>query len=268
MEFRERIGSLTRIGLFLFIFTAVAFLSAVTTIRFAIRSRVVAMPNLVGKSVTDAQTTLDQLKLGLRVADRVYDKTPAGGVVRQSPSPNILVKEGQFAHVIVSLGPLRIAVPAIEGESLRSARIRLLQGGLQLGEVSAPYLAGQTGGVTEWQMGGLEDAQAGDTVWVQAPLPGVQATNPHVDVLAPQGPRAAAFVMPFLIGLNEADAQRALTSAGVHGIKITPVPAMQWPVGTVIDQAPAAGARLSVDGPAEIKVAQPAAQPASLPLSQ
>ncbi len=243
MEFRARVEWLTRVGLLLFIFTAVAFLSAVTTIRFAIRSREVAMPNLVGKSVADAQTMLDRLKLGLRVADRVYDKMPAGSVVRQSPPPNMAVKEGQFAHVVVSLGPLQVTVPAIEGASLRSARIALLQAGLQLGEVSAPYL----------------DGQAGDTVLVQAPRPGAQATNPHVDVLAPQGPRAAAFVMPFLIGLDEADAQLALTSAGVRGIKITLIPAAQWPAGTVIEQSPAAGARLTVDGPAEIKVAQPAA---------
>jgi beta-lactam-binding protein with PASTA domain len=85
----------------------------------------------------------------------------------------------------------------------------------------------------------------------------MQATNPHVDVLAPQGPRTAGFVMPFLVGLNEADAQRAITSVGVHGLRITPVPAIQWPAGTVIEQSPAPGSRLSVDGPAEIKVAQP-----------
>jgi len=248
MDIRKRIEWLTRVGLLLFIFTAVAFLSAVTTIRIAIRSREVAMPNLVGKSVTEAQSNLDKLKLGLRVADRVYDNTiPAGSIVRQVPSPNLSVKEGQFAHVVVSLGSLRITVPAVEGASLRSARIALLQTGLQLGEVTSPYLEGQMG----------------DMVLVQTPRPGMQAANPHVDVLAPQGPRAAAFVMPFFIGLNEADAQRALTSAGVHGIKITPVPAMQWPAGTVIDQSPTAGARLSADGPVEIKIAQPAAQPAA-----
>jgi beta-lactam-binding protein with PASTA domain len=242
MEFRKRIEWLTRVGLLLFIFTAVAFLSAVTTIRIAIRSHEVAMPNLVGKSVTDAQSALDKLHLGLRVADRVYDKTPAGGIVRQSPSPTVSVKEGQFAHVIVSLGPLQVTVPTVEGASLRSARIALLQAGLQLGEVTAPYL----------------DNQAADLVLMQAPRPGTQATNPHVNVLSPLGPRTASFVMPFFIGLNATEAQRALTSAGVSRIKITPVPAMQWPAGTVIDQSPAAGSRLSVDGPAEIKVAQPA----------
>jgi beta-lactam-binding protein with PASTA domain len=246
MEFRARVEWLTRMGLLLFIFTGVAFLSAVTTIRIAIRSREVAMPNLVGKSVADAQSDLVKLHLDLRVADRVYDRMAAGNIVRQSPAPNIAVKEGQSAHVVLSLGPMRVTVPAVEGSTLRSARIALLQAGLQLGEVTSPYLEGH----------------AADAVLVQAPRPGMQATNPHVDVLAPQGPRAMSYIMPFLIGLNEAEAQRAITSVGVRGIRITQVPAIQWPAGTVIEQSPQAGSRLSVDGPAEIKVAQPV-QPAT-----
>jgi len=243
MDFRARIEWMMRVGLLVFILAAAAFLSAVTTIRIAIRSREVAMPNLAGKSAADAQDILNRLRLGLQVADRVYDARPAGSIVRQSPPPGLEVKEGQTAHVVVSLGPMRVTVPALEGSSLRSARIALLQAGLQLGEISSPYL----------------DGTPSDAVLMQTPRPGVQAPSPRVDVLAPQGPRPGGFVMPFFIGLNEADAQRALTSAGVQGIKITPVPAMQWPVGTVIEQSPAPGARLSADGPAEIKVAEPAA---------
>jgi beta-lactam-binding protein with PASTA domain len=253
MEFRKRMESLTRIGLILFIFTGVAFLSAVTTIRIAVRSHEVKMPDLVGKNVTDAQAELDKINLGLRVADRVYDKMPAGSVVRQVPAPNIAVKEGQYAHVVVSLGALSIRVPSIENASLRTARIELLQAGLQLGEVTAPSLEPQS-------FVNADGTPYKDIFWdvivAQVPRAGTMATSPRVDVLAPQAPRTAAFVMPFFIGLNEGDAQRALTEAGVHGIKITPVPAPQWPVGTVIEQFPAAGARLSVDGPVEIKIAQ------------
>jgi len=245
MALRERAEWLMRMGLLVFILAAAAFLSAVTTIRIAIRSRQVTMPNLVGKNLTEAQTTLDKLKIGLRVADRVYDNHSAGSIVRQSPPPGIEVKEGQTAHVVVSLGPMRVTVPALEGASLRSARIALLQAGLQLGEVSAPYV----------------DNSIAETVVVQAPRAGTQATTPRVDVLAPAGPRPTALVMPFLIGLNEADAQRTLTAAGVEGVRITPVPAMQWPTGTVIDQAPLGGARLLKTGPAEIKVAMPQPPP-------
>ncbi len=241
MEFRKRMEWALHLGLLVFILAAVAFLSAITTIRIAIRSREVQMPSLTGKTLADAQNLLRQRGLGLKVADRVYDALPAGSVVRQTPPANSQVKASQDAHVVVSLGPMKVTVPLLEGFSLRAARIALLQTGLQLGEVSAPYL----------------DNSQPDSVLVQAQRPGTQASTPRVDVLSPLGPRPTALVMPFFIGLSEGEAQRQLTSAGVKNIKTTPVPASQWPVGTVMDQTPVAGSRLSLDGFVEIKVATP-----------
>jgi eukaryotic-like serine/threonine-protein kinase len=242
MEFRERVEWWLHLGLLVFILAAAAFLSAITTIRIAIRSSEVQMPNLVGKSMADAQNLLRQRGLGLKVADRVYDVLPAGSVVRQTPPANSQVKTSQDAHVVISLGPMKVSIPLLEGFSLRAARIALLQSGLQLGEVSAPYL----------------DNVQPDLVLVQAQRPSTQASSPRVDVLSPLGPRPAAVVMPFFIGLSEGEAQRQLTSAGVKNIKSTPVPASQWPLGTVMDQIPAAGSRLPLDGYVEIKIAAPA----------
>jgi beta-lactam-binding protein with PASTA domain len=246
MEFRKRMEWAMHMGLLVFILAAVAFLSAITTIRIAIRSRQVQMPNLAGKTVAEAQTLLQARGLDLKIADRVYDALPAGKVVRQSPPAGTEVKVSQNAHVVVSLGQMKVTVPAIEGSSLRLARISLLQAGLQLGEVTAPYMNDTTI----------------DTVLRQTQRPGVQAASPRVDVLAPAGPRPAAFVMPFFIGLPGGDAQRQLTTAGFRNIKITPLPAPQWPAGTVIDQTPAAGARAAADGTVEIKIAEPPAGPA------
>jgi beta-lactam-binding protein with PASTA domain len=240
MEFRQRMEWAMHMGLLIFILAAVAFLSAITTIRIAIHSRQVQMPNLAGKTVSDAQNLLQQRGLDLKIADRVYDALPAGRVVRQTPPAGTQVKVSQNAHVVISLGQMRVTVPAMEGSSLRMARIALLQAGLQLGEVSAPYLS---------------DTEI-DTVVQQSQRPGAQASSPRVDMLAPQGPRPAAFVMPFFIGLPSGDAQRQLTNSGFRNIKVTPVLAPQWPVGTVIDQTPEAGARAAADGPVEIKVAE------------
>jgi beta-lactam-binding protein with PASTA domain len=245
MEFRERMEWLMHMGLLAFILAAVAFLSAITTNSIANRSRQVQMPNLAGKTVAEAQTLLQQRGLDLKIADRVYDALPAGKVVRQSPPAGTQVKVSQNAHVVISLGQMKVTVPSIEGSSLRLARIALLQAGLQLGEVSEPYL----------------DGTAVDAVIAQSQRPGVQASSPRVDVLAPEGPHPAAFVMPFFIGLAGGEAQRELTTTGFRNIKITPVPAPQWPVGTVIDQTPVAGARAAVDSTVEIKIAEPAAGP-------
>lgn len=246
MEFRHRMEWAMHMGVLIFILAAVAFLSAITTIRIAIRSRQVQMPNLAGKTVPEAQTILQGRGLDLKIADRVYDALPSGRIVRQSPPAGTQVKVSQNAHVVISLGQMKVTVPAIEGSSLRLGRIALLQAGLQLGEVCAPYLNDTTI----------------DTVVQQSQRPDTQASSPRVDVLAPQGPRPAAFVMPFFIGLPGGDAQRQLTSSGFHNIKVTPIPAPQWPAGTVIDQSPAAGARAAADGPVEIKIAEPTGGPA------
>jgi beta-lactam-binding protein with PASTA domain len=62
-------------------------------------------------------------------------------------------------------------------------------------------------------------------------------------------------VMPFFIGLSETEAQRQLSSAGMRNVKSVPTPSPQWPVGTVIEQSPAAGSRLAMDGQVELKIA-------------
>jgi serine/threonine-protein kinase len=239
MSFRERLEWMLRMGLLIFVLAAAAFLSAITTIRMAIRGREVEMPNVVGLKLADAQTQLAGKGLGLKVADRVYDAAPAGNVIRQSPSVGLEMKVSQDAHVVVSLGPLHVTIPVLEGGSLRSARVALLQTGLQLGEVSAPYL----------------NNSVADTVLVQTPPPGAQASSAHVDLLASLGPRPPAFVMPFVIGVLASEAEREFSQSGFHNFRITPVPAPNWPATTVMDQTPPAGARLSSGDTVEIKVA-------------
>jgi eukaryotic-like serine/threonine-protein kinase len=246
MAFREKMEWTMHMGLLVFILAAAAFLSAITTIRLAIRSRQVQLPNLVGQNLTSAQDEARQHGIELKVADRIYDALPAGTVVRQSPAAGTQVKVSQYAHVVVSLGSVKTSIPPIEGTSLRTARIALLQAKLQLGEVSSPYL----------------DDTDGDTVLVQEPKSGAPAASPRVDVLVPQGPRPSALVMPYFIGSSDTETQRQLNSAGIRNVRSTPVPSPQWPVGTVIEQSPAPGARLAMDGSVEIKVASAAPAPA------
>jgi beta-lactam-binding protein with PASTA domain len=247
MAFREKVQWTMHMGLLVFILAAAAFLSAITTIRIAIRSRQVQLPNLVGQNLSAAQAELTQRGIELKVEDRIYDVLPPGTVVRQSPAAGTQVKVSQSAHVVVSLGSVKTSIPPIEGTSLRTARIALLQAKLQLGEVSAPY---------------LDDTEA-DTVLLQEPKSGAPASSPRVDVLVPQGPRPAALVMPYFIGSSDAETQRQLNSAGVHNVKLTQVASPEWPVGTVIEQSPAPGARLATDGQVEIKIAAAGAAPAA-----
>jgi beta-lactam-binding protein with PASTA domain len=238
MTLRERLEWLSRMALLVFILGSAAFLSAITAMRIAIHGREVAMPNLVGKNVAEASQLLNSHGLLLRVADRVYSDLPINVVVRQTPPSGMLIKVSQQAHVVLSLGQRQLQIPLLEGSSLRVSRIELLRAGLQVGEVSSVSLP----------------TQPADTVVLQNPRPGTGAASPKVDVLVSQGQREAAYVMPHLVGLNDADAQHRLDSAGLKH-KANYVAAPQWPHGAVIDQTPAAGARVAASFTIELTIA-------------
>ncbi len=240
MSLRDRIEWVFRMGLLVFILAAAAFLSAVTAMRFAIQGREVSMPNLVGKSSADAMAVLQGRGLQLKVVDRVYSNLPANAVVRQSPPDGERMKVSQNAHVVLSLGPQNVNTPSLVGESLRVARIQLLQVGLQLGEVTA-YTA---------------PSSLSDTILQQTPLPGMRAASPRVDLLVAQEESPAAYVMPWFVGMPLTDADRLLTSGGLKLSKTTFLPSAQWPKGTIAEQTPAPGSKVTSDTTIEVVVAQ------------
>jgi len=238
MSLRERLQWATRMAFLIFILASAAFLSAITAMRFAIHGREVTMPNLVGKDVAEASRILRSKGLILRVADRVYSDVPINQVVRQTPTPGMLMKVSQQAHVVLSLGQRQLEIPPLEGNTLRVSRIELLRAGLQVGEVSA---------IT------LPDKPT-DTVLLQNPKPGHGAATPKVDVLVSAPEREPSYVMPFLIGLSDIEAQHRLDLANLHR-KINYLTAPQWPHATVIDQSPLAGTRIAGNAEVELTVA-------------
>ncbi len=242
MVLRERLQWIFRMAVLLFILSSVAFLSALTAMRFAVQGREVAMPDIVGKKALTAQQVLHGRGVGMKVEDRIFSNLPVDTVVRQSPPPSMRVKTGQSAHVVLSLGPQKVQIPQLLDRSLRAAQVELLRGGMQLGEVSSAYLPG--------------DAAAG-TVTEQDPAPGnTDVTGPHVDLLVSLGPRPAAYVMPELTGLSIGEAQSKLGSAGLRLSKLTPQPAADSAAGTVVGQTPARGQRVDSASTIELQVAE------------
>jgi eukaryotic-like serine/threonine-protein kinase len=238
MTLRERLEWVSRMALLVFILAAAAFLSAITAMRIAIHGREVNMPNLVGKNVSEANGMLHSRGLVLRVADRVYSELPINVVVKQTPPPGMLMKVSQQAHVVLSLGQRQLQIPLLEGNSLRVSRIELLRAGLQVGEVSS---------ITT-------PDEPVDMVMLQTPRPGAGAATPRVDVLVSAGTRDPAYVMPHLVGLNEADAQHRMDVAGLRR-KVNYVSAPQWPHGAVVDQTPLSGQRIPGSITIELTVA-------------
>jgi len=228
-------------ALLAFILTSVAFLSAITAMRFAIQGREVSVPDVVGKKSEEAQGILQGRGLGMKVEDRLYNAAPVDTIVRQSPAGGSRVKIGQFDHVVVSLGPQKATIPSLTDRSVRAARIELLRSGLQAGEISSAYLPGYEQ----------------DAVLQQDPAPGKSdVSSPHVDMLVSLGARPLAFVMPDLMGMNLADAEQRLTASGLHIGKINVTAEPGAVHGTVLGQTPLHGARVELGSPVDLQVAE------------
>jgi serine/threonine-protein kinase len=240
MTLRNRLERLLRFALLAFVLAATMFLSAITTIRVAIRGRVVTMPDVVGKPVNEAEAILQGAGLQLRVADRLYSSLPPDAVIRQSPSAGQEVKLSQTAHVAVSLGAQTVNVPLVEGRSLRATRITLLESGLELGQVSTAFLS----------------SMAPDTVVLQHPSQGALAESPRVDVLVSAGERPDYFVMPSLEGMDQTRGERILSAAGLRLARVNYVAQSGSTPGAIIGQMPARGSRMSPDTGVEISVAR------------
>lgn len=225
----------------LFILTSVAFLSALTAMRFAIQGREVVMPDLVGQNAHDAQNMLFKERLGFLVEDRIYSSLPLDAVVRQSPTGGVRVKTGEYAHVILSLGPQKVTIPRVEDASLRFAKIELLRDGLQLGEIASLYLPG--GPV--------------DSVIRQDPAPGSSnVVSPHVDLLVSLGPRPPSYVMPALGGLTLGEVEAKLNVGGLKLTKLTTEPSSTVAHGIVVGQTPVPGSRVDPGASVELQVTE------------
>jgi serine/threonine-protein kinase len=239
MTAREQLERFLRVTLLVFILAAAGFLTALTTVRFAIRGRMVSMPNITGKPLEEAQRMVAPDRLLVRVVDRQYGNMPVNEILRQSPQPGEQVKVSQDVQVIVSLGPQKLMVPALEGRSMRAAHIALLEAGLPLGEVSTVIMPSADPG----------------TVVKQDPPSGSTAVSPRVDLLVAGDEPVISYVMPGLVGLEQADAQRILTAGGLRMAKVDPVTDASGAKGTVTAQTPARGTRITGDTMVEISVA-------------
>ena len=238
---REQMEWWSEKALYALILCAVAFLSAITTMRIAIQGRQVEVPRVTGMRAGDAQAALAGRGLGISIADRAYSELPVDYVVRQSPAAGAKVKSGQRAHVVLSLGFRKVPIPLFVGRSGRAVRIELLRSGLQVGELSTCH---------------LPDYES-DIVVQQSPPPGeAGAGSPRVNLLISLGEREPAFVMPDLEGLPATEALRKISTAGLRLEKATPLKAPGASPGTVVAQQPARGSRIPAGASVQLQIAE------------
>ncbi len=127
---------LVEYGLLAVALVVTAGLSAVTTMRVVLTSQEVVVPALVGRRVPEAGALAARRHLQIRVEGKRNDpKVPADRIVEQEPVAGTRLKSQRSVRVWVSLGPRKLVVPAVEGDSVRSGRIALEQAQVPVGRI-------------------------------------------------------------------------------------------------------------------------------------
>ena len=204
-------------------------LFAAASMRLALKTREVEVPSLAGRTVNEARTLLADNGLNLRVEEalRIDPKIPAGQVIAQEPQAGLRTRRERSVKVWVSAGPRATVMPALIGESERTAQLRLQQEGLQLAAASEVRSA---------------DYPAGAVV-AQTPPP--KAAAMQVSLLINRGERGLTFVMPDLIGVNGDRASDLLRARGFRVAVVGDHPYPGVPAGVVLRQNPQAGFQIS-----------------------
>jgi len=258
---------------------AVALVSAILTMQFAIHGAEVRVPALKDMTVAEARSQTSGLGLNLEVDNRYYSADVAAGhILSQQPVQGSVVRREWRVRVAESLGPQKVEVPSVIGAQERSAALNLRRVGLEAGMVAQ-----------------LPDASVeSGTVLAQDPpakAQGIERPSIHLLVASQDDSPPDGFVMPDLTGLPVVSAEAQLTrvgikfgepkfqevaipaisvsgyapvSAGPGGNSASPVapptvpaiPKATAPPGSVLSQSPPAGFRVEVGSTVALTVAK------------
>lgn len=229
MPLKTRVWSAGKLVLLVAALLATYALFAGAAMRIALRSREVVLPDLRGRTVSDATAALGDAGIRLRVEEprRLDPKIPAGGIIAQEPAPGIPIRPQRSIKVWVSAGARAGTVPALEGQTSRMAEMRLKQDGIDMTEVaeirSSDYVP--------------------DAVVAQDPAP--QSATGRVALLVNRGQAGSTYVMPDLIGVNGDRAADLLRARGFRVAVVGQQPYPGVPAGVVIRQSPQGGFQIA-----------------------
>lgn len=209
---------------------ACGLISAALTLRIVRNSQTTSAPNLTGRTLAAATNDAGQRRLRIRVSDRKnHPRIGSGRVIEQDPPAGTSIKENRTLRVVLSMGPRKTTVPDVQGQALRSARLRLDSMGVPIRRIiEAP------------------SAVTDDTVLVQVPDAGtVENLGEGVLLVVARNGSMRDYVMPDLIGKNLTDIARAFESRGFvpPQVRYKSYPGLLR--GTILSQSPLAGYRLN-----------------------
>jgi len=225
-----RTKALFSTAFYLLLFLIVFFSSAIVFSQVILRGETVTVPDLPGKTVSQARLELS--KKDLAVAQRgseFSDRWDRGLIIKQDPAPDSKIRVTKVIQVVMSAGSQNVRVPALENKSLETVLTILQASGLTKGKItqihSRRYPAGR--------------------IIAQKPAPDeVAERNAQVGLLISQGAREAQCVMPDLIGRK---AERVIAQLKEIDFRISDIHYVYYPglmSGIVVRQFPPQGYRV------------------------
>ncbi len=221
----------------------VAMVSALTAMRLAIHGQEVAVPALVGLKPADAERVVSGAGLQMSIERQYYSpQIPEGQIMSQLPLPGTKVRRGWQVRVAQSLGPTRVVIPDVTGESEHAAEMNIRRRGLDVASMAQV----ETPGIPA------------DQVLAQSPTANaVQVTAPKISLLVTAPTEAQAYVMPSFIGQPLGSVSSTLQDAGFRlgNITMAPAPdqtspqqlptsAQPSPASIIVTQNPPAGEKV------------------------
>jgi len=192
--------SAIRFAMLALVLVIVAMVSALTAMRFAIHGQEVAVPPLVGLAPSEAEREVTGLGLQMSIERQYYSPQIAEGrIMSQLPLPGTKVRRGWQVRVAQSLGPTRVAIPDVTGQSEHAAELNIRRRGLDVASMAEV----QTPGIPA------------DQVLAQSPpANATQVLAPNISLLVTAPAQPPAFVMPSFVGQPLGSVSRTLQDAG------------------------------------------------------
>jgi eukaryotic-like serine/threonine-protein kinase len=231
----------------------VALLSALTAMRLAIHGREITVPDFQGQTPVEARRIADDNGLDVQIEREYYSPTvPRGRVLSQMPAAGTVVRRGWELRLALSLGPQRVAIPQVVGESERAAVISMDERGLDPGSIAGVQISGVPVG----------------QVVAQNPLPNAtDVAAPKISLLIAEDASSQAFVTPSFIGQPLGSATISLANAGFPAPRASaaPVTTAAVPASPPAPDSPALTTGTAVANPAPASVTVPVAKSESGP---
>jgi beta-lactam-binding protein with PASTA domain len=212
------------------LFFILFFLSAVIFSQVLLKSEVVTVPDLAGKTVTQARADVSKKDLSLaQKGTESSDRYERGLIARQEPPAGSKIRVTTVVQVFTSSGSGTVAVPDLAGKTLDEALTLLQGGGLTKGKMTQVHTPRLPAG----------------RILAQKPEPGsVVERNFPVGLLLSQGDLDARYIMPDLIG-RRADA--VIGRLNAWGFKVADIRYVYYPgapAGLIVKQDPPNGFRV------------------------